>query len=300
MPNASDGPLPPLPKTITIPTFQVTTTPSGEIQIPATLPFYYAGIGNIWLWYQVDLPILAKYLTPYGMVPVSFGGAGAVAVNFFNAVALYGQGFPGNPGAAGFNETELIIMATAANQAGNVPAMTLADFLVQGDQTKRIGAYRVWVACDSAVAVAAGRQLFFENKFLCPYTYNVPALNNPGVSTYAWTAHDPDNTQLAIYQATASLEGLEPVPANMSEWIDLSWVDGARRVAGSRRNYFGMNQTYFLPAARQGQVTCTAGDSTHPMKADVQALVGGRPCFAIQTYQSPTCIAEASPYWADM
>ncbi len=300
MPTASDGPLPPLPKTIAIPTFKVTSTPSGDIPIPSTLPFYYAGVQAIWLWWKVDLPLLTKYLQPLGMVPVSFGGAGAVAINFFSAVALYGQGFPGNPGAAGFNETELNILATPANQAANVPEMTLEQFLQEGDQTKRTGAYRVWVACDNAVAVAAGRQLFFENKFLCPYTYNVPSLNNPAATQYTWTAHDPDNTQLAIYSATAMLEGLSPVPGNLSEWIDLSYVDTAKRVAGSRRNFFGMYDTYFLSASEAHRITVAAGDSPHPMRNDVQALVGGRPAFAVQTWQSPTVIAEARPYWADL
>jgi hypothetical protein len=294
------GPLPSLPAKIKIPTFKVTSTFSGDIEIPSAIPFYYAGIQTVWVYWQVDLPLLQAYLDPLGMSPAHFGGAGLVGINFFNAVALYGAGQPGNPGVAGFNETELNIMAYPTAVARNVPQnLTVEQFLTDGDQTKRIGAYRVWVACDDAVAVAAGQQLFFENKFLTDYTYDVPALNNPGQSTFTWTCHDPKDVTLAIYQATVNLAGLSPVPGNMSEWIDLSYVTDAKRVAGSRRNYFGMYDTYLLPSSGTNAVSVTTGESTHPMKHDMERLIGTRPAVAVQLFRSPTCIAEARPYWAD-
>lgn len=299
MPNTPSGPLPPQGP-VTIPLFNVTVQPNGTTQIPPTFPFYYAGIQTIWLWYQVDLPLLEQYLQPLGMTPINFGGAGAVNVSFFNAAALYGTGSPGNPGVAGFNETELNIVACAANQAGNVPTMTLKDFLLNGDQTKRAGAYRVWVACDNAVAVACGVQMFLENKFLCPYTYTVPALNLPGVTDFTWAAHDPTNTQETIYSAKVTLDGLNAVPGNQSEWIDLSYSSQYKRVAGSRRNYFGMYDTYFVPPARHGQIGVSIGNSAHPMRKDMEALVGARPAFAVQLFRSAPCIAEAQPYWADL
>ncbi len=300
MSNAHSSPLPPLPPTISLPTFKVTATPTGTIQVPPSACFYYAGIQSIWVYWAVDLPILEQYLTPLGMTPANFGGMGAVGINFFNAVALYGQGQPGNPGAAGFNETELNILAYPSNQAANVPAMSFADFVTNGDQTKRIGNYRVWVACDNAVAVAAGQQIYFENKFLTSYTYNVPALNNPGQSLYTWTCQDPNDVTQNIYQAQVSLSGLNPVPGNMSEWIDLSYVASEKRVAGSRRNYFGMYNTYFIPQANHNAVTVSVGSSSHPMRADMQKLIGNRQAAAVQVFQSPACIAEARTYWADL
>ncbi len=300
MSNAHSSPLPPLPPTISLPTFKVTATPTGTIQVPPSACFYYAGIQSVWVYWAVDLPILEQYLTPLGMTPANFGGMGAVGINFFNAVALYGQGQPGNPGASGFNETELNILAYPSNQAANVPVMSFADFVTNGDQTKRIGAYRVWVACDNALAVAAGQQVYFENKFLTAYTYNVPALNNPGQSLYTWTCHDPNDETQNIYQAQVSLSGLNPVPGNMSEWIDLSYVASEKRVAGSRRNYLGMYNTYFIPQANHNAVTVSMGSSSHPMRADMQKLIGNRQAAAVQVFQSPACIAEARTYWADL
>lgn len=300
MPKNRFDPIAPHPATIKLPTFKVTSIPTGDIEVPSTPAFYYAAIQSIWIYWQVELPLLESYLGPLGMNPADFDGSGAVGINFFNAAAMYGQGQPGNQGVSGFNETELNILAFPSNQAPNVPHMSLHDFVTLGDQTKRIGAYRVWVACDSAVAVAAGQQLFFENKFLTSYTYNVPSLNNPGQSLYTWICHDADDATQNIYSAQVSLSGLNAVPGNMSEWIDLSYVESAKRVAGSRRNYFGMYDTYFIPQANHNAVAVASGNSSHPMTGDVKKLIGTRPAFAVQVFKTPACIAEAQPYWADL
>lgn len=300
MSNAHPSPLPPLPATISLPTFTVTAKQTGTIQVPPSECFFYAGIQSLWVYWLVEIPVLEKFLSPLGMTPANFEGMGAVGVNFFNAAVLYGVGQPGNPGISGFNETELNILAFPSNQVANVPSMTFKDFVTNGDQTKRIGNYRVWVACDNAVAVAAGQQLYFENKFLTDYTYDVPALNNTGQSRFTWTCHDPDDVAQHIYDGQVSLTGLSPIPGNMSEWIDLSYVANAKRVAGSRRNYFGMYSTYFIPQANHNAVTVTMGASPHPMRADMQKLIGTRQAVAVQLFQSPPCIAEARTYWADL
>jgi hypothetical protein len=301
MTNPSGGPFPPLPPSFDIPTFKPPAR-DGSMPIPPTLPFYYAGIQTMWLYWQVDLPLLNGYLHPLGMTPINFGGAGLVGINFFNAVAQYGAGIPGVPGGNGFNETELTIMACATAVASTVPTdLTVAGFLTQGEQTKRVGAYRVWVACDSPVAIAAGIALFFENKFLTNYEYDVPALNNPGKTQHTWSCIDTAHPPQKIYNATVSLAGLNRVPGNMSEWIDLSYVADAKRVAGSRRNFFGMYDTYLLtPAQAAAAVSVVMGTSTHQMRLDMDRLIGKRPAVAIQTFCSPPCVAEASPYWADL
>jgi hypothetical protein len=238
------------------------------------------------------------------MAPVAFDGAGLVGINFFNAVALYGVGQPANPGAAGFNETEVNILACAANQQKHVPELSVREFLLQGDQTKRIGAYRVWVLCDNTIAIAAGRALFFENKILTAYDYQVPALNNPEQSAWSWTCYEGQDKSKEIYDAKVSLSGLTPTPGNMSEWIDLSWVDASKRVAASRRTYFGMMDTYFVPRANRSavQVTVPWKDAapTGTPRHDLHELIAGHPAVAVQVFRSPPCIAEARPYWADL
>jgi hypothetical protein len=300
------GPLPDIPKKISIPLFSTKTKETGHTSIPSSLTFYYAGISSLWVWYLADLEMLRAYLDPLGMTPYSFGRrTGAVNINFFNAAAMYGMGQPGNQGIGGFNETEVNIVGFATKIAGNVPqGLSLQEYLTAGEVTKRVGNYRVWVACDDAIAVAAGRQVFMENKFLTPYTYNVPSFNNarssPHENTFDWTCHDPDRDAQYIYKASVNLSGLSPVPGNMSEVIDLSFDAQAKRPVASRRNYFGMYDTYLQQRGVSRAVTMTYGNSKHPMRHDMIRLIGDSKPVAIQRYVSPPCIAEAAGYYADL
>ena len=295
------GPLPPLPTKVTIPKIKVASKTSGTLQVPAAQGFFYAGIQAIWVWWSVELPLLRSYLEPFGMTPYDFGGnKGAVNINFFNAAALYGSGQPGNPGISGFNETELNIVGYATKIEQNVPqGLSLSDYLTLGEQTKRVGNFRLWVACDDPIAVAFGRQSYFENKFLTPYEYTVPSPNLPGVTTWNWTCYDSTRAQPTIYQGKVDLSGLTGIASNMSEWIDISYDDNTRRPVASRRNYFGLHQTYMVPPSSNA-VAMQFGQSKHPMRHDMLRLIGTRRAAAIQHFASPTCIAEATPYYADL
>jgi hypothetical protein len=307
----SKDPLPKVPPTFKAPKFEVSVKQTGTMEIPGYFPFYYAGIQSLWVYWRVERSVLEGYLNEKGMKPARFsdgGDTGLVNINFFNAAALYGAGQPGNPGVSGFNETEVNIVGYAAAVEACVPtSYTLEGFVTGADQTKRIGVYRVWVACDNAIAVAAGQQRYFENKFLVAYDYNVPNLNNnPAQAEYEWTCYDA--TEIAgqnppstfIYKATVNLAGLTPQPGNSSEWIDLSHDDQSKRVVASRRNYLGMYDTYFVSRAPASPVRIEFGTSKHPMRADMQRLIGKRPAFAVQRFVSPPVIAEASPYYADL
>jgi hypothetical protein len=298
------GPIPAIPTSIKIPNIKVSAKTTGELTVPASLTFYYAGIQSIWLWYTAPLRILRAYLEPLGMTPYDFGGHGAVNLNFFNAAAMYGMGSPGNQGIGGFNETEVNIVGYATRVADKVEeGMSLTQYLTTGDVTKRLGNYRVWVACDDAIAVAAGRQVFMENKFLTPYTYNVPSFNNPKAApkqySWEWTCQDPKRHALAIYSAVANLAGLAAVTGNMSEVIDLSFDPVSRRPVASRRNFLGTFDTFLQPEVA-GAVKLTYGTSKHPMRHDMEKLIGRKRPVAIQRFQSPTCIAEAAGYYADL
>jgi hypothetical protein len=300
----TSGPIPPFPEKTKIPVFKTTQTKLPDQEIPSALSFYYAGISSIWLWYRAPMDILRAYTEPLGMTPYDFGGGeGAVNVNFFNAVCFYGQGQPGNQGLGGFSETEINVMAYATKVAANVPAnISLEQYLISGDPTKRIGNYRVWVACDDPVAVACGIQVFMENKFLVAYDYDVPGPNNahtkPGTEfTYDWTCVDTDGA--SIYSATLKLDGLSCVPGNMSEVIDLSFDKASRRPVGSRRNYLGLFDTYLQPQVSKA-VALKYGKSENAMRHDMERLIGKSTPVAIQMYKSPTCIAEAAGYYADL
>ena len=126
------------------------------VDLPFALPTAVAGISLTALYAKNGW--LGQYLEPLGMTPYDFGGIGAVNINFFNAAAMYGMGSPGNQGIGGFNETEVNIVGYATRVADKVEeGMSLTQYLTTGDVTKRLGNYRVWVACDDPIAVAAGR-----------------------------------------------------------------------------------------------------------------------------------------------
>lgn len=303
--DSAAGPIPTFPNPVILPQFTVTSTPAAPLKVPPQVNFYYAGINAIWLWYRAPLDLLNAYLHPLGMTPYAFDdNTGAVNINFFNALAFYGMGQPGNKGLGGFNETEVNIVAHATAVTKNVPKrITFKDYLLSGDPTKRTGNYRVWVACDDPVAVAAGQQVFMENKFLMQYEYDVPGANNPvpqrGPYTWHWKAFDTHTPARLIYEATVNLEHLQPVYANSSEVIDLSFDSASRRPVASRRNFFGLFDTYLQKSVAQS-VALTIGDSAEDMRHDMRKLIGDATPVALQVFRSPTCIAEAAGYYADL
>jgi hypothetical protein len=300
MPKRTVGPFPPLPAKITIPNIKTTSKVIGTTQIPGSTPFYYAAITSLWVHWRVDLAVLTPYVSRLGLLPGNFGGKGLVNVNFFNALAQYGSGQPGNSGGSVFNETEVNIVAYPKSRAASVPTtLTPEEYLAGADQTKVLGNYRLWVACDDPIAVAAGRQLYFENKYLTAYTYDIPAMNNAGVSDYTFACHDPKFVKRIVYKANVDVSGMPSVPGNVSEWIDYSYATSLGVPVASRRNYFGMYATYLLGARAKRAVKIRYGNSKFKMKRDMQAIIGQAPAFAVQTFQSPTVIAEARPYYAD-
>lgn len=307
-------PLPKLPATFTAPKTTVTVKPDGTMELPGYFPFLYSGIQNLWVWYLVDLKHLDAMLAPVGMKAARFangGDMGLVNINFFNAAVLYGAGQPGNPGAGGFNETEVNLVAYPVAQEASVPtSYTLEGYIGGGDQQKKIGNYRAWVACDNAVAVAAGIQRYFEIKFLADYDYSVPNGNNdPQQQTWEWTCYEPSEIagksgppplEPFIYRGSANLQGLASTPANMGEYIDLSFDTHTKRPVASRRVYFGLIDTFLLDNVPGDPVQLTVGTSQHPMRADLQKLIAGRSAFAVQRFVSAPVIAEGSPYYADV
>lgn len=310
----SKPPLPKLPASFKAPKSQVTVKPDGSMELPGYFPFLYAGIQNLWIWYQVELKLLDAMLEPLGLKAARFangGELGLVNLNFFNAAVLYGAGQPGNPGAGGFNETELNLVAYPLAQQASVPeSYTVEAYIAGGDQQKKIGNYRAWVACDNDIAVAAGIQRYFEVKFLAAYNYSVPNGNNdPQQQTWDWTCYEPGEIagktappplEPFIYQCSANLQGLAGTPANMGEFIDLSFDQHTKRPVASRRVYFGLIDTFFLDNVPGTPVQLRIGTSRHPMRADLHKLLAGRPAFALQRYVSPPVIAEGSPYYADV
>lgn len=209
--------MPDLPASVTIPTF-APGAQTGKFPAPATPCFYYGAVSVLWAWYEADLDVLTGYLAALDMKPAILNGKGAVNWSFMTAASLFGAGFPGAPGGAAFEETEVNVLAYATAREDDVPTdLSLHDFLMGGDQSKNLGVYRLHVACDSGVAIAMGRTLYYENKFFTSYQFTAPNLNKPvkdiieGTDRWDITCYDgADAKAPVIYQAKADLQGVPP------------------------------------------------------------------------------------------
>ena len=290
----------------------------------ATPCFYYGAVSVVWCWYEVELDTLNSYLDALGMRAGEFNGKGLVNFSFMSAASLFGAGslsqpnknpdkaIPYNPGGSAFNETELNIVAYANARKNDVPTdLSSRDFIFGADQSKNLGVYRLHVACDNPLAIAAGRAYYYENKFLTFYSYQSPSLNRTVEkqieSDNQWDikcVDAEDKSAGEIYTAKIDARNLDFHSANASEIIDISYEEKAGRVLGSRRNFIGMHQVALLDEDNADRVAVTVGSKNPSQDAqqlinDMNQLIIGRPSIAIQKFESPPCIAEAIPYYMD-
>lgn len=254
-----------------------------------TLPFYYSSLTDFEVLYLVDPGVTANFLAGTGLSAASFGGRACVSYNFQS----YTGQFPFGTGTT--QEIELNIVAYPTAMRDRVVQLSFADFVTGQDQTKLYGNHRVHVPCDSDPAIAAGMHLFGEPKFKTSFTMNLPALNDPSVSTWSFTCNDPDHVDRTIFGATADLTGLAALTADVSPQTEYGLFEG--RLIGCRWNMLQPMRAYLLDDASASCVALTLGDSTHPMRTDLATLIGGAPAAAVRTYQSPPAAIQSRAYF---
>jgi hypothetical protein len=283
--------------------------------------FYYGSLSWITAYFRVDVDTLSGYLAGTGFAPAVFAdGMGAVGLN----PMTYGSQLESLVEAT--TEAELNILAYPLDRASAVPTLSFHDFLMGDEQTKTVGNYRVWVPCDDPFAVAAGKGMFGENKFVTTMPYSIPGPNSPAT---AWTfmacdppedpdknppSHgvdpskgcDPGKPGLYIFKMTAELSDASSVDGSGSPIIDYSVraknptdPSDPGRPSGSYRNILGPLKTYLPASGSLAGVTVSAGSSAHPMTQAVRDLVEGRECVAAQTFMSANPVIESRPFWAD-
>ncbi|MFM2072268.1 MAG: hypothetical protein RLZZ623_2531 [Actinomycetota bacterium] len=254
------------------------------------MPFYYSSLTTWWVYYQVDIETLTPYVGPQ-FVPATIGGSGLVVIN----PQVYSSSF--NNGQELTTETEFNIVVYPRAAAARAPlSMSLTDYLQGADQTKLIGNLRLHVACDDDLAVKAGTALFGEPKFLTTFAYDIPSPNAPGQLSWSWTINDPnvkDQTifDLEILPLTAVPQAANPTPITGYTYL-------GERAIGSRWAPFGACQLFDV--ATPGQVSITFGESAHPMRTDMQNLVGTRAAIAVQVVTSPPVCVESGPFFVDL
>jgi hypothetical protein len=192
-------------------------------------------------------------------------------------------------------ETEFNIVAHPKSEHGRVPVgLSLNEYLSGGDQTKLIGNLRLHVACDDPIAVAAGREVFGEPKFITTFDYNIPGVNVASQQTWHWRCNDPQDKSLFIFdlemqQLTAPATWVNPSPITGYTYL-------VGRGVGSRWNPLTPAQQFML---QPSQSTITFGASDHPMRADMQSIIGTTPAVAVQVSVSPPVCIESGPYYVN-
>jgi len=286
-PNA----FPPIPKTISV-DIEVTQT----INAPVYLPFYYGSISSFWIYFEVDLNVLKPCLDNTGLNPAEFDKKSLVNLNFQNYTAHNGNSL------AATNELEFNVVAYPDARKDEIPHFSASCYLNGEDQTKILGNYRIHVPCDNKFAVAAGRALYGENKFVATFNYTVPSLNLPTAKT--WQYKISDNSNKNIVSVNADFLDVGSVAANPSTIINYSMLNS--RLVGSRRNLWATVQNYNLSTKEAKQIKVAIGDSTlHNMAADMASILGRdkdgnakAKAVAIQVIQTPPVIAESRAYYA--
>ncbi|MBK7597144.1 MAG: acetoacetate decarboxylase family protein [Acidobacteria bacterium] len=283
---------------------------------PFFMPFYYASLSSLLVFYRVDAKILEPYLKGTGLKPAIFGDQGAVTLELQNYTGHSGQILET------CNEIEFDILAYPVSREPNIPEMSLKEFVTAGDQTKNIGAFRVYVPCDNPFAIKAGKEIFGEPKFQTTFGFNVPSLNNPGVTTWTYSCFDPSYTQPeagskkkpapqdVIYKLEADLNSMHAVPSNASPITLYSMLPGGElvgdkgnsgRLIGSRWEIHGLFDAYFPNKKTQRDVNLTIGKSSHPMRKDMEKILGKSPhAAAVRVYQSVPAAAENRAFYIDI
>jgi hypothetical protein len=252
------------------------------------MPFYYASLSTIWVYYAVDPAKVTRHLQGTGLEPALFDGNGLACFDFQRYTAHLA------PVLSTVNEVELNVLAYPRVRAAQAPSMSLADFLSGNEQTKVIGAFRLHVAADNQNAVNAGKALFAEPKFLTTFNYLVPDLNDPEQDAWDVTCNDPQDSTQFIFSLHADVRSLPFSPSTMSPIAQYT-IDGQGRLLSCTWNLHGVYRSA-LVAGSSGP-TVKFGQSSHPMRKDMQDLLENVAPSAVQIFDAPPVATQSRGFY---
>ena len=307
-------------------TAECTCPPDNSI-LPAipegfTTPFYYSSLSNVVVHYLVDKervrPFFEGKFENSGLRPALFHGKASVSYNFQVYTAFFSAGVDA-PQSKWFSsassvtqELELNIVAYPKGRADSVPNITFDQWLTGEDQTKLLGNHRIFVPCDSDLAISAGEELFGEPKFKASFKLNLPSPNPcraPGevykpewVRTWGFQINDeipsnapPNFTPKTIFTVIADTTGLTPIPSAISPITEYGIPNG--KPIGCRWNILQPFDTFLLAGTEPAErVKLTYGNSENSMGPAMRELLDGVDAHAIQTYLSQPVAFQSRAY----
>lgn len=280
------------------------------VPYPLTLPFYYSSLTNVGVFYSVPVEQVVGFI-PDGLNPAVLDDQAVVSYNMqvYTGQVAAGRDVPPEQWLASASgvtqELELNVVCYPTVRADQVVDVTLRQFLADGEQSKLLGNHRVHVPCDDPLAIQAGVELFGEPKFKTTFKVNL-ASPNPNrqdtspyepewVQTNGFRVDDPDDPSLAIFTAVVDTRGLVPIPGNFSPITEYGMHPPGEALIGCRWNILQPMDTFFIDGD-PGVVSLEYGESTHQMKADMQALIGDAPPVAVRTYNSAPAAIQSRAY----
>lgn len=285
--------------------------PLPAIPYSFTMPFYYASLTNIGVFYLVDVERVLPYLEGTGLSPAIFEGQAIVSFNFQLYAGQFSVGIDVAPedwltsGAALTQELELNIVSYPTEQADRVAQVTFSQFMLGDEQSKLLGNHRVHVPCDADIAIKAGVTLFGEPKFKTSFKVNLPSPNPvrqnttpyqpEWVNKWGFRVDDPDNNKISIFTCIVDVTGLTKKPGNFSPITEYGTFEGD--MIGCRWNILQPMDTYFLDAETYSRVNLILGESCHQMKADMHTLIGDSPACAVRTFNSAPAAIQSRAYY---
>lgn len=241
-----------------------------------SLPFYYASVNAIWMYYKVSPEKVLPYLQDIALEPALFDGQALVLLHFQRYTGFISSLL------SAVNEVQLNIVAYPTVLAEQAPAISFADFLAGGEQTKTLGAYRLFVPADNPFAAKAGRELFNEPTFVTTFNYTVPDINDPSQPSWDVTCNDPNDAKQFIFTLNADAHPPGLTTSAMSPIMQYT-RDPKGNVFAYSWNVFGAFQSALLDCGP----ALVIGQSAHPMRETMQNLLAGVPAAGIQTFETP-------------
>ncbi len=250
-----------------------------------SLPFYYASVNSIWMYYKVSPEKVAPYLKDIALEPALFNEQALVLLNFQRYTGFISSL------VSVVNEAQFNIIAYPSALTAQAPAISFADFLAGGEQTKTLGAYRLYVPADNPFAVKAGNELFYEPTFLTTFDYTVPDVNDPSQKIWVVSCNDPVEAKETIF--TLNIDANPPGLALSAMSPIMQYTRNPQGLIFAYSwNVFGA----FESALLKGGPKLVFGRSSHPMRAAMQELLDGVPAAGMQTFETPPVATSTRGY----
>jgi len=237
--------------------------------------FFYSQQTSLWILFKVPKAVIqaqvGETLLRLGLEPATFEdpSSGYVILKPMVFSAEFGSQTASIPGTSESTELEVTLLVYPKGQRRSTTS-TFDDFIL--GHAPPVGQLRLGVLCDNPVAVAAGRELFGEHKFLASfeYSYTTPnealAVSKPfsldfSVSTWQG-AGQPDHE---IVRIQATLAGLKTIHSNFSQELLFAAFppepqQGTIQKAVGEHRYYGRKLKAYLPLDRSA-VSLSFGDA---------------------------------------